>query len=169
MEESGTLELQAGASPEALLPDHGLWPWWLAALGALLAVIVFFLIRRRGKRWHPDPAAQREAAWCEAQAALQAIPATADARAAAVQASLVIRKYLSVAAADPALFETHEEFIARHDSLAALTPATRTVTQETFDWLATWKYAPQPPATGTAEVLARSRALLEALHHGFPA
>jgi len=39
-----------------------------------------------------------------------------------VLASLILREYLSSAAGDPALFETHEEFISRHDALQSLTP-----------------------------------------------
>ena len=57
-----------------------------------------------------------QAAFAEACAAMAAI-STADVRDAAVLSSLILRKYLATAAGDPALFETHEEFVARHDAL----------------------------------------------------
>jgi hypothetical protein len=67
------------------------------------------------------------------------------------------------------LFETHEEFVSRHDALLALTPEARAATETGFTRLAALKYAPEIPDAVPAEVVAESRALLETLHHGFAA
>lgn len=166
---SGTnrgFELMEPASPEALVPEYGLWPWFLAAAAVLVAVAVLTLLARRRKP--VDPHALRDAALAEASAALAAI--TADhARDAAVRSSLILRKYLAAAAGDPALFETHEEFVSRHDALSALKPEVRAATETGFARLAALKYAPGIPDDAPAEVVAESRALLETLHHGFAA
>lgn len=83
--------------------------------------------------------------------------------------SLILRKYLSAAANDPALFETHEEFISRHDSLQALKPEARAAAEAGFTRLASLKYAPEIQEDAPAQVIADSRALLETLHQGFAA
>jgi hypothetical protein len=88
-------------------------------------------------------------------------------REAAVQCSLILRHYLSVAANDPALFETHEEFISRHDSLKALTELARAACEAGFARLASLKYSAGFPDINPPEVVTESQALLETLHHGF--
>lgn len=163
------LELQDAASPEALLPDHGLLPWWaVAVLLALAIALVLFLVFRKRKPAAADPRKIREDAFREALGALSGIEAD-DPRDAALQCSLVMRKYLSVAAADPALYETHEEFIARRDALQALDEAARAAAESCFSRLAALKYGPEIPGTPAADVIAESRGLLETLHHGFTA
>jgi len=164
-ESAAGLELRDSAPPEALLPDHGLWPWWLGA-AVLVMLLAAALVFKRRKPAVFDAEKAREEACREARAAL-ADTRAADARAAAVQCSLVLRKYLSAAAADPALYETHEEFILRHNALNALTEEARAAAESGFSRLAALKYGPEIPATPAAEVIAESRALLETLHHGF--
>lgn len=162
------LELQETAPPEALLPDHGPWPWWLAAGVAVAVILVALWLVRKRKSPAADPRKIRENAYNEALAAIAEIHSR-DAREAAVRCSLVVRKYLSVSAADPALYETHEEFIARQDALKALTGAARAAADAGFSRLAALKYGPQAPGTPAADVIAESRGLLETLHHGFAA
>lgn len=166
--DSQGLELLEPASPGALLPDYGLWPWVAAAAIAVLLVIAVRVFLKNRKPAAANRLAIRNAAFAEAAAAL-AHPATADVRDAAVQCSLILRKYLAAAAGDPALFETHEEFVARHDALEALTPAARAATETGFTRLAALKYAPEIPAAVPAEIIADARVLLETLHHGFAA
>jgi len=164
--EDTRLALRESAAPLELIPDHGLWPWWLAAgIIVLLAAAVFTYLKMR-KPAAVDIVAIRESAFREARAVLQECSAT-DAREAAVQTSLILRKYLSIAAADPALYETHEEFISRQDALQALSADARTAAEAGFSSLATLKYAPEIPGRPAAEVIAESRSLLETLHHGF--
>jgi hypothetical protein len=164
-----TLELRDAVNPEALLPGHGLWWWWVVAGVLALAVgMVVFMLLIRGKVKPPDPALLRESAYREALAALSQNP-PADTREAAVLASLSVRKYLSVAAADPALFETHEEFVSRHDALQALMPEARDAATAGFARLAALKYAPVAPDLSASGVLTESRELLQTLHRGFAA
>ena len=86
-----------------------------------------------------------------------------------MQTSLILRRYLSLAAEDPALFETHEEFIARNDALLSLSDAARAACATGFARLAACKYAPEVPAMAPATVVAEAHELLETLHRGFHA
>lgn len=160
------LTLRESAAPLDLIPDHGLWLWWLAAgIIVLLGIALIIYIKTR-KPAAVDIAAARESAYKDASGGLQqCVPA--DAREAAVQSSLILRKYLSIAAGDPALFETHEEFISRQDALQALTEDARNAAGHGFSNLAALKYAPEIPGKAAAEVITESRSLLETLHQGF--
>jgi hypothetical protein len=168
-EEPTTLELRDAAIPDALMPGYGLeWWWGVAGIFALIVLLVVFMLRIRGKARGPGASMLRDAAFREAMAALSG-SAPAEARDAAVLSSLAVRKYLSVAAADPALFETHEEFLARHNALNAFKPEARAAAEAGFTRLAALKYAPRQADATAANVIAESRALLQTLHHGFAA
>ncbi len=163
------MELRDAPLPDGLIPSFGMWPWWLGSIiAAVLALVIWLLLRRRAPT-AMDPLKSRARAYAEADAALAAPDPAAGARDAAVQASLILRKYLSLAASDPALFETHEEFIARHDALTALTPPARTAAATGFARLAALKYGPEEPSADPAAIRADARALLKTLHHGFAA
>lgn len=165
--QSKGFELMEPASPEALVPDHGLWFWAVAAaVVVILALILAWWLRKKAKP--VDPRVARDAAFAEAAASLTATTAE-HARDAAVKCSLILRKYLAAAAGDPALYETHEEFVSRHDSLKALTSDARAAAESGFARLAALKYAPGLTSDDPAVVVAESRALLETLHHGFAA
>lgn len=166
-ETNNGFKLLEPAPPVSLLPDSGLWPWFLAG-GILLVIGIAIMIFVRTRKQTMDPHAARKAAFAEASTALQN-SAPENARDAAIQSSLILRKYLAVAAADPALYETHEEFISRHDSLSALSPAARAAAESGFTALAALKYAPEIPDAAPAAVVADSRALLETLNQGFSA
>jgi hypothetical protein len=164
---TSNFKLMEPASPQALIPDCGLWPWWAAAaLTALVVGVLAWLLRK--KKSAANLLTIRNAAFIEAGTALAHVT-TLDVRDAAVLSSLILRKYLSVAAGDPALYETHEEFVLRHDALQALATEVRTTTAAGFARLAALKYAPEIPAVEASDVIAQSRALLETLHTGFVA
>jgi hypothetical protein len=91
----------------------------------------------------------------------------ANGREAATVSSLVLRRYLSTVTGDPTLFETHEEFVSRHDALKSLPEPVRVAAVEGFDRLASLKYAREPGREEPAPVIQSSRALLETLHHAF--
>ncbi len=167
-EKTANFELLEPAHPEALVPDPLLEPWMIAAAAVLLLAITACWIFRKRRSAAGDPLAARRAAYQDAVAAVENINAL-QARDAAVQASLILRKYLSLAANDPALFETHEEFISRHDALKALTDDARNAAEAGFTRLASLKYAAEIPDVGPLDVVTESRALLETLHHGFTA
>ncbi len=156
------------ASPEALIPRIGLWPWFAGAAALVLVVLAVIWIVRRRRRTAINPDAQRIAAYQEAVTGLDGMQAV-DAREAAVRCSLVLRRYLSVAARDPSLYETHEEFVSRKEALQILRPEARAAATENFARLATLKYGPSPRETDPSRVIGDSRTLLETLHGGFAA
>lgn len=164
-ETNTSFELKEPAPPDALVPSLGLWPWWVGG-GLLLLLVVILLIVFRKRAAVIDPAAARDAAFKEALDSLAATRAN-EAREAAVQCSLILRRYLSTAAGDPALFETHEEFVARHDSLRALSAPAREAAAAGFSRLAALKYSRDVPDEDPAKVGGDSRILLETLHGGF--
>lgn len=164
---TNTLELADPPSPESLMPGPPLSPWWVAGAVAavlLLAALLGWLAKRR--RSTVSAASVREAAFKEACAAFAEIQAT-DSREAAVRSSLILRHYLSKACGDPSLFETHEEFVARHDALAALCGDARGAARSGFESLSRMKYSAESPSVPASEVLSSSRALLQTLHRGF--
>jgi len=167
-EETTGLKLHDAASPEALLPDHALVPWWAVAMLLALIVIIALYILFRKRKSAMDPEKIRKQAFHEAFQALSDIKVQ-DPREAAVQSSLIIRRYLSVAAADPALYETHDEFVARRDALQSLNEAARTAADDGFRSLAALKYGPEVPSKPATDIVAESRTLLETLHQGHSA
>ncbi len=158
-------------SPEALVPDSRLEAWMVVVVVAgllVLALVAFFILSRKNHT-PVNPAIARNAARAEAAAALEAVSTAASARDAAVQCSWIIRKYLSIAAGDPALFETHEEYLSRHEALRNFTPEARSAAEKGFSRLVRLKYASSRPDVETAAVVSESRSLLETLHQGLVA
>jgi hypothetical protein len=165
-EKTASFELLEPASPESLVPDSWVEPWMLVVAGVFALLILGGILFKLKRKPAASVRSQREAAHADALAALEAIDAKA-ARAAAVQSSLILRKYLVEVANDPALFETHEETISRHEAFKGFSDEARITTQAAFTRLATLKYAHQVPDVAPIHVVAESRALLETLHHGF--
>ena len=158
-------------SPEALVPDSLLETWMVvvaAAVIILLVILIIWLLKRR-KNAAIDPFAARNAAYKEAVAALDAMKPDTTTRDAAVRCSLITRKYLSTAAGDPALFETHEEYISRHEALKSFSEQARTAAQKDFSRLAALKYSAEIPDAAAGDVISESRNLLETLHQGLQA
>ena len=167
-EKSGNFELLEPVSPESLVPDSLVEPWMIAAVALLAIALLVAVIFRKKKAASIDPLALRQAAHKEATAALNRIGAV-SARDAAVQSSLILRRYLSVVAGDPALFETHEEFVSRHEALKNFSAEARAAASLGFTRLAAMKYSAETPAMARPQVIAESHELLEILHHGCPA
>jgi hypothetical protein len=167
-EKSGSFELMEPPSPEALVPDSWVEPWMIAVAVLLVLAVSAFLLFRKKKTIPFNPQAAREAARAEAVDALAQIDST-NARDAAVRASLILRKYLSIAAGDPALFETHEETLSRHEAFNGFSEEARQAAGSGFSRLASLKYSPAVADVATSTVISESKALLEILHHGFKA
>lgn len=167
-ETAGSFELLEPDSPEALVPDSRLEPWMFAVGFALLAILLAVAYFKKKKPAVVDPVAVREAARTQAAEALAHIDSV-PARDAALQSSLILRRYLATAAGDPALFETHEETISRHEALKEFSDEAKAAAGRGFSRLAALKYAPELPDVAASEVIDESRALLETLHHGFRA
>ena len=158
-------ELLEPRSPESLVPDSWVEPWMIVLLVVVALGLIAVLIFRKKIRSAPTPLGLRTLAFAEATAALDGIDEVAP-REAAVRSSLIVRKYLSTVVKDPALFETHEEYVARHEALKNFSEEAREATRLGFARLAAIKYSPQAPDLDTPQVLAGSRNLLEILHHG---
>ena len=167
-EKSGNFELLEPASPEALVPDSWLEPWMILVAVLLALALLAVVILKKKKVARLDPLAVRQAAHAAAAAALDKIGAV-PAREAAVQSSLILRRYLSVVAGDPALFETHEEYVSRHEALKAFSEDARGSASLGFARLAAMKYAAETPDMATEQVISGSQTLLEILHHGIRA
>lgn len=169
MPQAANLELREPAPPEALLPaDSASALWWTLVVVLLAAAALAVVWRLRKRRpAAPDVATLRAEAYQQALAALTALDTTVQARAVATQASLILRRYLATALSDPSLYETHEEFVARSDSLKPLTDSARAACHQGLADLAAVKYAPADAAVAPATLLAGARELLETLHHGF--
>jgi len=166
--DTASFDLKEPAPPEPLLPVDPPSLWWFVLIGLLLVVIVlggWFHQRQRRAR-QADPHALRQQAFRDAQTALAGINAT-TARGAAIQVSLILRRYLAAAVMDPSLYETHEEFIARSDSLKALTEPARDACHTGFAALAAVKYSSQESDQAPAALIDGARGLLETLHRGF--
>ena len=164
-ETSDPFELMEPPAAEPLLPAFGLWVWFAIAAAVVVIGLVVFLLTRR-KAVGNESESMREAAYREAKQALESIE-KADVRQTAVRCSLVLRKYLVAAVSDPALFETQEEFIARHDALKDLPPEARESVKTCFGRLARAKYAPDEPDFPADEIVGESQNLLETLHRGW--
>lgn len=167
-ENSGTFELLEPTSPEALVPDSWIEPWMIVTALVLALAVVALVVFKKRRSAPVDPLAIRRTAHLEAAAALEKIGPVA-AREAAVQSSLILRRYLSVAAADPALFETHEEYLSRHEALKEFSDDARGSAGLGFARLAAIKYSANHPDMDTPQVIAGSRTLLEILNNGFRA
>lgn len=166
-EKPDSLQLMEPASPDALLPDSGVSLWWMAAAIVAVSVLVSIIVRWRKRiAARKIPIDPRVSAY-EAAVENLAVMTPADARSTAVQCSLILRRYLADATRDRALFETHEEFVSRQDSMQALTEVARSAAATVFNHLASLKYAPETPSADPASILADSRALLATLHNGF--
>jgi hypothetical protein len=165
-EKKQIFELLEPPSPEALVPDSWIEPWIIILLVLFILAVVALFIFRKKKKTAIDPDAIRRAAHLEASQAFAKIGQVTT-REAAVQVSHILRKYLSVVANDPALFETHEETLSRHEALKNFTEPAREAAKNSFTHLASLKYAAEIPDTSAVEIINSSAHLLGTLHHGF--
>jgi hypothetical protein len=170
-EKPSSFQLRPPPPPDPLLPPapFEFSPIQILAcgLGMMLLVIAIVLFLSRSKK-KAVSASARKVAYREALRTLnEAHPA--GAREAATVSSLALRRFLAIAAGDPALYETHEEFVARRDSLAHLSESVRSSTVQRFDELAALKYGSQSEDHDPVQVIDSSRKLLETLNQAFNA
>lgn len=132
-------ELAPGVSAEAI-DSTAVSAWWIAggALALLLIIvgIVFYIIRKR-RTPKPQPTAE--------EIALQHLEGlrgmSPNIRTASLELSMILREYLSIKTADRALYETHEEFSQRLDSLSAIPRECQYATRMLLEKFAELKYA----------------------------
>ncbi len=163
--------LQDVVDPAPFLPHPGEIPWpWLAAAAVVASAAAVLLVRalRRRAAPPPTPRQRQEAARAAALKALGQIPPDQSVRELATDVSFLLRRFLADACADPALFETHEEFLARGEVPANLPDELRRDLAGTFATLARLKYAPDAPPPG-ADLVGPARALVERIYSALPA
>jgi len=160
-----SLELKPLVPPEPLLPHHllPLWGWYGLAIAVVViavAIVIALRLARRAKAESPENI--REFSY---QQAISSLAAASHERLqeVATRISSALRLYLSRVSGDPALYETHEEFVARHEVLTKYPEELRTSTATIFSELARLKYGRE--AKGDPEqLIAGARDLLDRLH-----
>ena len=158
-----SLELVETRDAIDLVPSWELQTWWyFAAAAAVLAIVVLVLLLKRGKTV-PDPYKEKREAYNEAKAEFTK-PAGTDARTEAQRISVIIRRYLARSMGEPALFETHEEFVSRHEALSGLPEDVRESVGAFFANLAALKYAPTVPDADPTGIHIGGLELLERVH-----
>lgn len=132
-------------TPDAYL-QAGFWDMWgiwimLASILLVIAIAVIVLIRRKG-RTLAAPLSPAETAIRDITMLRETHPSL---RQAAVEFSLLLRKYLVGETKDPALYETQQEFNRRADALTALPSELQGVTRDLLDRMASLKYEQNTP------------------------
>jgi len=150
--------------PAAPYLPHPATPWWIWVLAALaiLAIVATVVVLVRGRKrtaQPPDPEKARR----RALAALAEIDPAGAPGPLATSVSLVLRRFLADALDDPALFETHEEFLSRREALADLPAPQHDALSRLFATLIRLKYSPVPPDTDAAPLLGEARQILSNL------
>lgn len=136
-------------SPDAYL-HAGFWDTWgiwimVAAILLAVAIAVILLIRKKGSA-APAPLSPAETAIRDITLLRETHPSL---RQAAVEFSLILRKYLVGETKDPALYETQQEFNRRADALTALPSHLQAPTRDLLDRMAVLKYEPDTPENDT--------------------
>ena len=168
--EPSDLEMRDLIPAEPLLMEPG-WPWWVWASGALVLLILIlggFLLYRLLRNTTPAPATvDFHGAYRRAVAEVES-SSDLPPRDSALRISGAIRLYLATVCSDPSLYETHEEFISRHEALSNFSPEIREVTARCLTRLASVKYS-KPRNEKDEDFAAESRSVLDQLHHALPA
>jgi len=164
--EPSSLALKPPPPPDALLPKAEFPLWAMAMIGLGVLILVLAIVKLCSRKKPIDPMTLRQQAYERAVRSINEATSS-DGREAATEASLILRRYLATVSGDPALFETHEEFIARRDSLKSLAEEAREAARVQFDRLAALKYSKDVRSADAAPIFESSRALLETLHRAF--
>ncbi len=163
-DKENTFELVETRDALELVPRWEPQAWWyFAAAGIIVALVLLGIFLKRKKSVH-DPSRERREAYAAAKRELGAMGGDGI-RETALKVSLALRGYLARSLEEPALYETHEEFIGRHDGLKDLPEEIRSEVGGFFSRLATLKYAPLEEAGDSPEELRDSGiGILERVH-----
>lgn len=161
-ETTPSLELRDIPDVTPMLP-HDWWPWWVWLI-IVAALLLLWLIIAQLRKPKNDLVSLRLQAYQEALRSLENAKSIDHPVALATALSLTLRRYLSVAFHDSSLFETHEEFLARHDALASLADETRSLLTTHFSTLCRYKYAPAEGPVDLSLLVPQATDLLHRLH-----
>jgi len=162
-DKENSFELVESRDAIDLMPRWEPQAWWyFAAAGIILALVLLVVFLKR-KKTVADPHREKREAYNAAMAEFRE-GAGGGLRETAVRVSGILRRYLARSMQEPALFETHEEFVSRHDALKDLPEEVRQEVAVFFARLAEVKYAPETPHEGWQEIQAGGLELLERIH-----
>lgn len=132
-------ELEGEVEPSHFTQSSAWLPlaWGLVIATALAAAALLWWIRRVKKR-APHMPTQLEKALAALTELEQKLPPL---RECSLRVSLIVRQYLQGEVQDPSLYETHEEFSQRLDSLAEVPQECQYDTRYLLEKLADLKYA----------------------------
>ena len=138
--------------PDLLLPGIAVAWWGWLLLGILLAGTTWALIRFLFR--HSAPVPPSDTWFLDSSEALEAFrPLLAKLTLAeiATETSFVLRHYLVLTLREPALYQTHEEFLLRSDALQKLPGGARDRLAPLLSELASAKYEPSRIDPSTSE------------------
>jgi hypothetical protein len=165
MAESKTkFELAESWDAMDLVPNWELEWWWIAtATGTLfLLVLLGYFLLRKAKVY--DPTKAKREAYRQALSELAKLKASLG-KENVLMVSLTMRKYLATCMNEPALYETHEEFIGRHDAIKDLDEELKNAISVYFSELAAMKYGPAEEQVFDVDSLKQQATnLLERIH-----
>ena len=131
-------------TPEGYLSPEGLGSleWTLIVAGVILlaGLIAWWIVMRKKPAAQPPTAAEKALAEI---ADLETYKPSL--KECALRLSLILRQYISGNTDDPALYETHQEFNLRVDSLSSLPDTLQNYTRQLLDYMAALKYEADPP------------------------
>lgn len=169
--ESDSLQLQELVPAEPFVPSPG-WPWWVwvaIVLVVCLSVLLIFALRRKSRATTPpDLGLVAETAFKAAIKHIEQAAKHSAIQEAATACSAAIRRYLATVTGDSSLYETHEEFLARHEALTGYPIEVRDGVATGFCRLAQLKYG-KAPSGDPAAIADEGRSLLQQLHQNRPA
>jgi heme exporter protein D len=162
-EKVNSFELIESRDTIDLVPHWEPQVWWYFAAAGLVIVIVLLVMVLGRKRAVGDAHKEKREAYIEAKKDFEKTQAV-GVRETAVRVSVILRRYLARSMQEPALYESHEEFVSRHDALKDLPEDVRQSVAVFFARLAELKYAPEPPLAEPPQIHTGGLELLERIH-----
>lgn len=163
-DEKNSFELVENREAIELAPAWEPQLWWLFVGLLIVALVVILFVYLTRKKRAFDPRKAECEAFNKATEAIK-IMEPSGIRESAVGVSLVMRAYLAESLGEPALYQTHEEFVGQHDALGKLPDGVRDATGQFFEKLAGMKYGPDDLGeVGHIDFKARGLELLERIH-----
>lgn len=147
-----------------LVPNWELEWWHIVLSGSVLILVIIlgYLFLRKSKIQNPNQA--KLLAYQDALSGLEKLD-TSIGKENVIIVSLVLRQYLAKAMNEPALYETHEEFIGRHDAIKGLSEDLKLEITNYFSKLAAIKYGPDEGAVADVDTLKQGAIkFLERIH-----
>ena len=132
-------DIPADGFAQAVFMQYLLWGGIaaLVVLGLTVWLVLHIIRKRRGAQTTPPPS-HAEVALAALSRVEEDMPAI---RECSLRVSLILRTFLEGQAHDSSLYETHEEFTQRMDSLSGVPLSCQNDTRDLFDDLVRHKYA----------------------------